>query len=78
MRWPRASFRASRRGSPFAALDTGLGVGRHEISVDHWLAGHTTYAIEVPAGVGSVSRVEVDATGYTPDVDRSNNLWPRG
>jgi hypothetical protein len=48
------------------------------IRVDHWLDGHKSFEIEVPAGVGSVTRVEVDPSGYVPDVDRSNNFWPRG
>jgi len=50
----------------------------HEVPVEHWLAGNSTFEIEVPTGVGSVSRIEVDPSGYTPDVDRSNNFWPRG
>ena len=48
------------------------------IPVEHWLDGNRTFEIEVPAGVGSVIRVEVDPSGYVPDVDRSNNFWPRG
>ena len=48
------------------------------VPVDHWLDGNKSFEIEVPAGVGSVTRVEVDPSGYVPDVDRSNNFWPRG
>jgi len=51
---------------------------RHEIEVEHWLLGNTTYDIDVPAAEGTVTRVEVDPTGYAPDVDRTNNFWPRG
>jgi hypothetical protein len=51
---------------------------REEIPVDHWLAGNDEYVIEVPASEGAVTRVEVDPSGYTPDVDRENNFWPRG
>ena len=47
-----------------------------EVPVEHWLAGNDTFEIDV--GVESVTRVEIDPTGYAPDVDRANNLWPRG
>jgi hypothetical protein len=50
----------------------------YEIPVEHWLRGETQYVIEVPASAGVVTRVEVDPSGYTPDVDRTNNFWPRG
>lgn len=49
-----------------------------QIPVSHWLEGNLTYDIELPAGAGQVTRVEVDPEGYAPDVDRSNNFWPRG
>ncbi|MBT8489232.1 MAG: M1 family metallopeptidase, partial [Gemmatimonadetes bacterium] len=49
-----------------------------EIPVDHWLAGNTVYRIQVPASAGSVTRVELDPEGTTPDLDRTNNFWPRG
>jgi hypothetical protein len=48
------------------------------IPVEHWLAGNTQYEIEIPREAGSVIRVEIDPDGYTPDVDRTNNFWPRG
>ena len=48
------------------------------IPVEHWLDGNTRFEIEVPRGAGSVTRVEIDPAGYSPDVDRSNNFWPRG
>lgn len=50
----------------------------HEIPVDHWLAGHDRYEIDIAASAGSVTRVELDPSGYAPDVDRQNNFWPRG
>lgn len=50
----------------------------HDIPVDHWLAGNTTYEIDVAPNAGTVTRVEIDPSGYAPDVDRSNNFWPRG
>jgi len=50
----------------------------HEIPADYWLAGNTTYEIEVAPSAGAVTRVEVDPGGYAPDVDRTNNFWPRG
>ena len=50
----------------------------HEVPVDHWLAGNDSYEIDIAAGAGSVTRVELDPSGYAPDVDRENNFWPRG
>jgi hypothetical protein len=47
-----------------------------EVPVEHWLAGNRTFSIDV--GEQSVTRVEIDPAGYAPDVDRANNLWPRG
>ena len=51
---------------------------QHDIPVEHWLAGNTTYEIDIASSAGSVTRVEIDPAGYAPDVDRSNNFWPRG
>jgi hypothetical protein len=51
---------------------------QHEIPVEHWLKGNKTYEIEVAPEAGPVRRVEIDPSGYAPDVDRSNNYWPRG
>jgi len=48
------------------------------IPVEHWLDGNTTFEITVPREAGSVTRVELDPDGYAPDVDRTNNFWPRG
>ena len=50
----------------------------HDVPVDHWLNGNTSYDIEVPASAGSVTRVEINSRGYAPDVNRRNNIWPRG
>lgn len=50
----------------------------HDIPVEHWLQGNMTFRIDVPASAGAVTRVEVDGDGYVPDVDRSDNYWPRG
>jgi hypothetical protein len=50
----------------------------HDIPASHWLQGHTTYEIQVPPSAGAVTRVEVDPAGYAPDIDRTNNFWPRG
>ncbi len=50
----------------------------HDIPVEYWLEGHTTYELEIPRTSGSVTRVELDPAGYAPDLDRSNNFWPRG
>jgi len=56
---------------------TGLSI-EHDIPVEHWLAGRTTFEVPVPPDAGRVTRVEVDPDGLAPDVDRSNNFWPRG
>ncbi|MEM7417937.1 MAG: M1 family metallopeptidase, partial [Gemmatimonadota bacterium] len=50
----------------------------HQIPVEHWLAGNATYEIDIAATAGQVRRVEIDPDGFSPDVDRSNNLWPQG
>jgi hypothetical protein len=47
-----------------------------DVPIEHWLAGNRTFAIDV--GAQTVTRVEIDPAGYAPDVDRANNLWPRG
>ena len=50
----------------------------HEIPVEHWLMGRKEYELDVAASAGAVTRVEVDPDGYAPDIDRTNNFWPRG
>jgi aminopeptidase N len=54
------------------------GVIDHDVPVDHWLEGKRWVEIQVPASAGSVTRVEVDPLATVPDVDRTNNFWPRG
>jgi len=49
-----------------------------EIPVSHWLEGNVTYEMQIGPEAGSVTRVEIDPRGRAPDVDRSNNFWPRG
>jgi hypothetical protein len=49
-----------------------------EVPVEHWLAGNRSFEITLDPSDGAVTRVELDPSGYAPDVDRSNNLWPRG
>ncbi|MEX0842883.1 MAG: M1 family aminopeptidase, partial [Gemmatimonadota bacterium] len=50
----------------------------YRIPVEYWLSGETRHEHVVPASAGRVTRVEIDPTGYAPDVDRGNNIWPRG
>jgi aminopeptidase N len=57
---------------------TSGGVLEKEIPVSYWLQGHRTADIVLGKEVGSVSRVEIDPAGDVPDVDRTNNFWPRG
>jgi hypothetical protein len=48
---------------------------RVDIPVDAWLQGARTTEVTVPGP--AVTRVEIDAARAFPDVDRSNNVWPR-
>ncbi len=57
---------------------SGEGVVERTVPVEHWLEGRLDVEIELPRGVGAVTRVEVDPAGLIPDADRSNNFWPRG
>ena len=57
---------------------TGGGTLEREVPVEHWLAGNRSYTITLEPSAGAVTRVELDPDGYAPDVDRANNLWPRG
>jgi hypothetical protein len=50
----------------------------HEIDVEHWLQGNVEYELDVAPAAGAVTRVEIDPNGYSPDIDRTNNFWPRG
>jgi hypothetical protein len=49
---------------------------RREVPVEVWLAGLRTATVTVPAG-SPVVRVEIDAEGVFPDIDRENNVWVR-
>jgi len=44
--------------------------------VDVWLGGETRHRVTVP-GDPAVVRVEIDAAGHFPDLDRSNQVWRR-
>jgi hypothetical protein len=57
---------------------TGAGVLEQNVPVDHWLGGNRDMVFDLPATSGAVTRVEVDPVGYAPDINRSNNFWPRG
>ena len=47
-----------------------------EVPVETWLSGATTYELRVQGG-SPVVRVEIDASGVFPDIDRANNVWNR-
>ncbi|MBI3081553.1 MAG: M1 family peptidase, partial [Gemmatimonadetes bacterium] len=49
-------------------------VVRQEVPVDQWLKGARTAEVRVPRG-HAVTRVEIDAEGAFPDVNRDNNVW---
>jgi hypothetical protein len=48
-----------------------------EIPAESWLHGETRVELSVPTR-SPVTRVEIDAAGVFPDIDRSNNVWERG
>ncbi|MFQ5538027.1 MAG: M1 family metallopeptidase [Gemmatimonadota bacterium] len=54
------------------------GVVDRTVPVEHWLEGHRTAEVRVPAEAGAVIRVELNPSGYVADVDRTNDFWPRG
>jgi hypothetical protein len=77
-----ASIRVENRGlAPFPVVvrihTTGEGVIERSVEVEHWLGGRRSVVLDIPASAGSVTRVEVDPSGYAPDADRSNNFWPQ-
>jgi hypothetical protein len=49
-------------------------VEARQIPVDAWLTGRRSTSITVG---GTVTRVEIDRAMNFPDVDRTNNVWPR-
>jgi hypothetical protein len=73
---------ANRSLAPFPVTvritTTAGGVIERDVPVQHWLDGNRWVEFELPASVGAVTRVEVDPLAFVPDVDRSNNFWPRG
>ncbi|CAN5821128.1 M1 family metallopeptidase [soil metagenome] len=48
---------------------------RHDVPVDHWLAGNTDATVTVTGA--DIVRVEIDAARQFPDVNRQNNVWRR-
>jgi len=52
-------------------------VQRLTVPVDVWLGGARRHIVRV-AGSPAVTRVTIDPDGLFPDVDRANQLWPRG
>jgi aminopeptidase N len=57
---------------------TNGGMVEEDVDVEHWLQGNRSVEFELPSSVGAITRVEVDPDAEAPDVDRSNNFWPRG
>jgi hypothetical protein len=47
------------------------------VPVSHWISGATSYEIELPDYVGEVQSVSIDPEMLLPDLDRTNNVWPR-
>ena len=52
-------------------------VVEREIPAESWLHGETRVELSVPMR-SPVVRVEIDAAGAFPDIDRTNNVWVRG
>jgi hypothetical protein len=49
---------------------------QREVPVETWLAGARKTTIAIPAG-STVTKVEIDAAGAFPDIDRANNVWTK-
>jgi aminopeptidase N len=47
----------------------------HEIPVEAWLDGSSRAEVQVTGP--EVVKVEIDAAGLFPDIDRSNNVWEK-
>jgi hypothetical protein len=45
------------------------------IPVETWLGGAVRAEIELPASVGTVTRVEIDPDRLFPDLSRADNVW---
>ncbi len=58
-------------------ITRGTETSERTIPVDAWLTGKDRVSITLPAG-DPVTRVEIDAQHYFPDIDRSNNVWTGG
>ncbi len=55
----------------------GSATSTRTVPVDAWLDGAAAVTITLPAG-DPVTRVEIDADHFFPDIDRSNNVWTGG
>jgi aminopeptidase N len=53
------------------------GEERLEVGPDAWLAGRRSTEVLVTRGEEKVIGVEIDPDRDYPDIDRSNNVWPR-
>lgn len=49
---------------------------QREVPVETWLGGSRSATVTLPAGA-PVTRVELDAEGHFPDVNRENDVWTR-
>ena len=47
-----------------------------QVPVETWLNGATRATLTVPSGA-AITRIELDARRAYPDIDRTNNIWPR-
>ncbi len=57
---------------------TNGGVLNRQVGVQQWLKAGREVDLKLPSSVGSVTQVQLDPQGYAPDIDRSNDFWPRG
>jgi hypothetical protein len=57
---------------------TGGGILSRQVGVEQWLKSGREVDLKLPASVGAVTQVQLDPQGYAPDIDRSNDFWPRG
>jgi hypothetical protein len=64
--------------APLRIETTNAGVVEEEIPVEVWLSGQTRAEVQLPASVGTVTRVEIDPEALFPDANRSNNVWSSG
>ena len=52
-------------------------VVERQVEVESWLGGSGVAELRIPAASGRVTRVQLDPREWLPDLDRSNNVWPR-